>query len=584
MTNRIALVCIIMATCLTGCEAPKGTSSDNQYPATGNTASQLARARVALQKRLTDSRTVQTDRDYLLNRLRLTILGLADGYPQVVGRPADELFEMLTTHGINEAKEFEATVFHEELRIWKGEPFEQAMAFHYIATHYAILGSWDNVRAASLNSLSQLRDYSHESETGTINADALADRAKAIENGQAITPATATNANGYVTVENDFTLGYLLCAIANEQLARTLGDRDRANEARGLFDQVLKLRPSLAPLIAAFKREQFNTLLIVDAGQGPRKARTGPDGALTIYNPIDRSRAPLIVRSGNSEQTFDLVSDLNRLATSHLWRGREGARLAKSTVGTGMMMGGSVAASSRDPATQWAGLGLILGGLYAKATAGADTRYCELLPQRVYLVPANAPAPAPGSFPGSAPGNPKNRGISGATSGASGASGGGWIQLQVKGQLGTRLTLTGLTAPQSGKVQVRYVRLLDGTDPPPWAISGKIHYAGDGTPALAKPSLPYILGGRSVHQPTWEQVGRWREAGLPTELDTNAVVDLFKQEKIELGDGNPIGIHLLEGGRTLTSPLPGSLGFVRLFCQEHPIYQPRSQAVQRLWP
>ena len=65
------------------------------------------------------------NRHYILDKMRLTMASLADGYPDSAELATNELFELLRTQGLNEDKTILATVLVEGVKIWKGEPFEQ---------------------------------------------------------------------------------------------------------------------------------------------------------------------------------------------------------------------------------------------------------------------------------------------------------------------------------------------------------------------------------------------------------------------------------------------------------------------------
>ena len=75
-----------------------------------------------------------------------------------------EVYDVLRTRGINDDKTVQSVVFYEGVKLWKGEPFEQALALSYVAMTQASLGSWDNARAATDNALFFLRDFTDEGE------------------------------------------------------------------------------------------------------------------------------------------------------------------------------------------------------------------------------------------------------------------------------------------------------------------------------------------------------------------------------------------------------------------------------------
>ncbi len=68
------------------------------------------------------------DRSEILDRYRLGVVALAEGDVQAAERALRETFELLASHGINRRKQLAATIINEDQKIWKGEPFEQAMA------------------------------------------------------------------------------------------------------------------------------------------------------------------------------------------------------------------------------------------------------------------------------------------------------------------------------------------------------------------------------------------------------------------------------------------------------------------------
>jgi tetratricopeptide (TPR) repeat protein len=314
------------------------------------------------------------DRSEVLDRYRLGVVALADGDVPTAERALRETFELLASHGINRRKQLVATIINEDQKIWKGEPFEQAMAFHYVGLVYAMMNSWDNTRAAAHNALYHLEDYDPLSRR--IDPDALERRAHQLELGQAPAPVDEPNI-GYVPVRTDFVLGYLMNAIANQQLGRD-------DEARDNFSEAARLDARLASLIDAFRGGDYNTVMVVDYGLGPVKRGAGPDGAIARFVPrTPSSGAPLQIE----ELTFPPVVNLNTLAEDNKWNRYEALRMTKSNLGTGMIVGGAAAAASDDETAQLIGLGLIAAGALLKAGAHADLRYCDVLPQRVYLVP-----------------------------------------------------------------------------------------------------------------------------------------------------------------------------------------------------
>lgn len=227
---------------------------------------------------------------------------------------------------------------------------------------------------------------------------------------------------------------------------------------------------------------------------------------------------------------------------------------ARAYIGTALAASGAaVAASSNSRGGLLAGLLMMGAGAYLMSTAQADTAYCELLPQRTYI------------------------GLATLTPGFQS------VTVEVEGHDSAKLVLTGLRAPAQGTAQLRYVRLPD--QPGPWATSGRVAYSNKVTGDAPGRQLPFILGGIDARPPTPDVMSIYHSAGLPNDVDSGAMVALYHAEGVLIEGIDPpfeIGRHLLEGGNCLYTPLGGTVGFVRLYGQEHAAYQPKSKEVKDL--
>jgi hypothetical protein len=525
---------------MVGCQTPGRSTKLSTQAELGVAVrtGQLGRSRVALQQNLTQDRA---DRNYLLDRLSLGVVTLADGYPQAAEGVFSQVYDLLRTQGINEDKTVESVVLNEDLRFWKGEPFEQAMAFAYTGLTYAMLGDWGNLRAASDNALFYLRDFGTDDQgqpydqTSLIRESADADSPDPLET--------------YQPRPSNFTLGYLLNGIANQQLAREA-------EADERFAAAVESNPAVAGLVDALKRGSYNLLLVVDYGRGPKKIGTGPDNAIARFVPVTPSdNAMLEATVAGRVARWPIVIDLNTIATDLMWNNLQDMRKAKSFVGSVLLTGGAVAtgvgAAGDSKEATLAGLGAMAAGAWAKAGAHADTRHSPVLPQRVYLVPVSLPVDV------------------------------STVELQIAGRPGSRLVLRGLDAPRQG-VMVRYIRLpAVRRFSPEWAGSGELHYANAYEHPPPLDELPYILGGRCVRPPTPAVLSDYHAAGNLTSMSMGALTELYRAEAIErtVPPGRLPGLHVLEGGDSLVCPWPGTTGYARLFGQRHAPYRPRSQPV-----
>jgi len=113
-------------------------------------------------------------------------------------------------------------------------------------------------------------------------------------------------------------------------------------------------------------------------------------------------------------------------------------RLAKSGLGTLLADGGAIVAAhggyEHEPEAFIAGLGMIAAGLLTKAGAEADTRYLDLAPQSIYVLPLRLGRRTD-------------------------------VTVEVDGDPGSRRVLHGFAPGRAGDPRVAYVR-LHGPDSP----------------------------------------------------------------------------------------------------------------------
>jgi tetratricopeptide (TPR) repeat protein len=486
------------------------------------------------------------NRAYLLDRARVGILTLADGYPESALTVFETVYEVLRTQGLNEGKQFVAVAINEDLKIWKGEPFEQAITLAYISMAHASVGSWDNARAAAGNALFFLRDFGNDEQGRSMSTLQLA---TASAQHDANPQRGVDLESGYVVEDSDFALGYYLHGLASQQLGRS-------DEANAFFGRVQKLRPYLANDLSTVREGEYDTVLVVSWGVGPRKIGTGPDNAIAAFRPRTlTTQQSLSAAIDNQPATLHpLVTDLNVMAADHRWNNLEDIRIAKSYVGQALLFGGLVVADAalyrrNGEAAAIAG-GLAIIGAILRAGAHADTRFNDILPQRFYVVPLNL---GPGLHT---------------------------VELKLPGHGSSRMKLHGLEGrsdPQSPPT-LRYVRLIGSpydAQPPAWATTDGIRYGNPHTgPADTSPK-PFLLGGMDVQLPTDATLSQYETAGTVDGLSLMEFQNFYRDRGITWTIQDTQGIagpHLLEGGKSLVAPLPGTTGFTRLFSGQHPPY------------
>lgn len=515
------------------------------------------------------------DRNFILDQMKLVTMGLADGLPDVIEPTADILYDRLRTQGLNDENRFASIVLTEgSVRIYKGDPFEQALALAHIAILDGLKGDWGNMRAASQQSLFLLRDFSKAiqesgSSAGHASSSSRSRHASSLQPPPAppdpssqeqvalVRAAAEADRQGksgealgmdYTTVASDFELGYLLKAIA----ARKLGEREDMEEALKTLQQTAPRLNDVAGLVAGGK---YNTVFVVDFGMAPEKHGTGPDNAIAARSAVTASdESPLHITVGSASSQWPVVTDMNRIASSTRWANLEDVRVAKSNIGSVLVAGGLIAATTADDDNQTQQLvGLIAAGVGAlmKAGSSADTRHNELFPQRTYIALADL------------------------------AQGLNRVELSI-GQ--SRIVLPDVPGASVTGLELHYVRMP--TNQEPWATCESVRYTNERSGAIGPDCFPYILGGRDVRPPTLQVLRDYQASGYLQGFSLDDLQQLYRDEEIGIAgvDGamDRVGLHVLEGGAWLYTPVPASAGYKRLFYGDHPPYRPVSSRVKDL--
>jgi hypothetical protein len=525
----LALACLFAS----GCQSPPRnvTTIDAYY------RYDFAAAREAVR----GDAMLHNDEQTILNNTRLGMAALADGDVQEAETALERSFELLSTAGLNKDRTIAAVLDHEGVRIWKGEPFEQALTFHYVATLYAMMDDWENARAAAANSLFRLTDFGNDQSPEKLVRHAAKDE-RYLD-------------RGYTAVDTNFALGFLMEAIGSD-LSGSAG-------SQGQFEAALKIDPDLKQLVDTLSAREYDTLLIVDYGKGPTKISYGPDQALVRFQPQEHDIAPLIVAKGLQQLArAEPACDVDQMAIDHRWNNLEDIRQAKSVIGDVLVFGGSVAAmhgaNRRDEGTALAGVGAIALGLLSKAGAKGDTRYCEFMPKSIYLVPLK---------------------LEQATD----------LRLSVEGDPGSALILDNVEPGPPGKPEAIYIRLHGrGSPDASWMTQRNAIYGNDHT-GVRPGDYPWILGGRDVSAPTRQTLEAYQAGGHLLRMTLADLQALYDAEGILIGSGmenrpdvkrNPSFRHVLEGGAGLFTPQAHSIGYKRLMCRWHTPYAPKSELVR----
>src|SRR5262245_47508351 len=154
------------------------------------------------------------DENFVLNNCRLGSAALA-GYDMAEAEEAFlRAYEVINSVGVNDGgRSLGAALVNEKIKIWKGEPFERAMANFYLGLIYYSHQDYNNASGAFENALFKLRDYADKKDVK----------------------------NEYSELESNFVVGLVMLAKTWQRLGRD--DLARAN-----FDRANQLRPDLAGL------------------------------------------------------------------------------------------------------------------------------------------------------------------------------------------------------------------------------------------------------------------------------------------------------------------------------------------------
>jgi tetratricopeptide (TPR) repeat protein len=305
----------------------------------------------------------KTDENYVLNNLRLGSAALlAMDLPTAEGA-FYRAIEVINAGGVNTpGREFSAYAFSEGLRIWKGEPFERAMASYYLGVVYLLRNDLNNARASFENCLFKLADYGENPDD----------------------PAR------FRALESDFALAAVMLGHCWVKLGRD--DLAKAN-----FDRAIAARPDLVPLADLERHRRSNLLLLVDADYGPRRV-VDELGQVIGFMPTPAMAGPIrpprvILDDLVMEVDSLLVPTIDTLALAQRreWRSIDTVRAVKDTLGKGLIVGGAVATGyglgERSNEAVIGGLAAMALGAALSASAKADLRQWEMVPRTVFVVP-----------------------------------------------------------------------------------------------------------------------------------------------------------------------------------------------------
>jgi tetratricopeptide (TPR) repeat protein len=349
-----------------------------------------------------DKEREKLSENYVLQNLRYGSCTLAAGQFDAAEGAFYDAYKVINSGDTNDAgRQLTASAVWEGVKVFKGEPFERAMADYYLGVIYLMKHNYGTARAAFQNSIFSLRENAKKDDL-----------------------------ESYTLAESRFALGYFGLGFTNMRL----GKMDLADQN---FQLAEKYDPRLKGVIEEAKKPGVNALVFVDWGQGPRKAARGWYNEESVFGPTpaeaDKSRpipAPVLVIDGhpatNPQVAYNAVDTL-AMAQDRRWMDIDTIKKVKAVIGTGAMAAGTgmaaYGAERHNEGLMWAGIGTALLGAGLSASSQSDTRYWELLPRTVYVIPATLPpgqhdvmvqagdsrsAPVQMNLPAPTPGDPQD--------------------------------------------------------------------------------------------------------------------------------------------------------------------------------
>ena len=302
------------------------------------------------------------ERNRVLNLLRAGLASMELGHKDLAARSFDEALLTIETvyAGDKKAEQARSTFTAEDRKIFRGEPYERAMAFYYRGILYLMEGDYENARASFKSGILQ---------------DTLAEQEK---------------------YRGDFALLDFLSGWASQ----CNSNKDLAAESYALAK---KHNPK-----AERPGTDHNLLVLADLGYAPVKYGDGEHNELLKIKPNSRSYAPSrAFRLNGSQQS--LVNRESVLWQARTREGREfdailegkaqfkegaedaakaGAAIAEAGVGVGLA---GLASGNEDLAQAGVGAAAVGGliSIFASAAAEAtkpqaDTRQWDNLPESIF--------------------------------------------------------------------------------------------------------------------------------------------------------------------------------------------------------
>jgi len=290
------------------------------------------------------------DRNYVLYNLEIGSAAFEGGDYYTARTALEQAAQVMRGYGGN-TQGIVSLIANESAKLFKGDPFEQAMANFYDGLIYYRWGDWGNARAAFHQAL-------------------MADQ---------------SSAENY---REDF-------AAAQFMIGKCYLKLDEADNARISFEKARKACPR-NPYFADDAINNNNVLIVLQLGRPPRKMEAGVAGSIDEYGRggYRESVAKVYANGkylGDSARAVDLFEQAKTSGRS----AKDTIQTAKGVVKTGLIAAGAAITDEGGRKGDAGALGpaLLLAGLLMPAAA--DIRQWDLLPGEIHLLSARL---EPGSY------------------------------------------------------------------------------------------------------------------------------------------------------------------------------------------
>ena len=286
-----------------------------------------------------EAAAANVDKNYAMYACNLGMVYLTAGEFDKAGTTFENATYVMNDLEAGQARGLGSLIGSESTKIFKGEPFERAMASFYSGLVRYLYGDYDNARAGFLQALQADRDSDDE-------------------------------------YQEDFALAYYWFAKVSErrgdsQDAELALSKARERWARNAYLDHGSLRAA-------------NLTVLIDLGRTPAKVVTGPEASLDEFEPAqypERSVNGYV--DGRSVGRSAPLIDLYFQAKTRGRSAKDTIQIAKGIARFAAMV---LAMVSRDRNTRIGALAFAL--LYPSY---ADTRQCQLLPGEAHVLTASVP-------------------------------------------------------------------------------------------------------------------------------------------------------------------------------------------------